>query len=365
MKVSDFDFHLPESFIALRPVTPRDNCRLMVLHRDGSIEHKRFFQLPEYLSKGDLLLLNKTKVFPARITGRKKTGGKIEFLLIRETERGLWDVLCRQRYTGSISVCQELGAEMLEGKTVRFEISRDECCDGPGPGREKMRKQVRPDNADLIETLWKVGLMPLPPYIKRLPDETDRSLYQTVYAEKVGSIAAPTAGLHFTEGLISELEQKGTIIRFLTLHIGIGTFKPIRAEDVGDHRMDAESFEIDKSLMETIETVKKSGKRIISVGTTTTRAIEGFSSGAYVSSCHAVPVSAKQDKICGSTDIFIYPGYRFGLVDSLITNFHLPRSTPLMLTSALCGRKNLMDAYTSAVSEGYRFFSYGDAMLIL
>ncbi len=363
MKVSDFDFHLPESFIALRPVTPRDNCRLMVLHRDGSIQHKRFFQLPEYLSEGDLLLLNKTKVFPARITGRKKTGGKIEFLLIREIEPGLWDVLCRQRYTGNVSICQELGAEMLDGKTVRFEVSREPCC--TGPGREKMWKRVRHDNADLLDTLWKVGLMPLPPYIRRQPDEADRSSYQTVYAETVGSIAAPTAGLHFTEGLMAELEEKGTIIRFLTLHIGTGTFRPLRAEEVENHRMDAESFEIDRSLMETIETVKKSGKRIISVGTTTTRAIEGFTSGTYVSSCHAIPVSAKKDKICGSTDIFIYPGYRFGLVDSLITNFHLPRSTPLMLTSALCGMKNLMDAYTSAVSEGYRFFSYGDAMLIL
>lgn len=371
MKVSDFDFHLPESLIALRPVTPRDNCRLLVLHRDGAIDHRRFFHLPEYLSEGDMLLLNNTKVFPARIIGRKKTGGRIEFLLTNEIEPGLWEVLCRQRYTGSIRIGRELAAEMLPGKVVRFEIIPPECDGQFGPETEVLNRRSRTGNSDLLETLWRVGLMPLPPYIKREPDHSDRLSYQTIYAEKVGSVAAPTAGLHLTEALIAELERKGVIIRFVTLHIGTGTFKPIRVKEVEEHNMDAESFDMDEALPDTISKVKKSGRRIVSVGTTTTRALEGFFSGAYKNysikgnfPCHGKE-SPHRGRIRGSTDIFIYPGYRFGLVDSLITNFHLPGSTPLMLTAALCGKENLLAAYSSAISKGYRFFSYGDAMLIL
>ena len=203
-------------------------------------------------------------------------------------------------------------------------------------------------------------MMPLPPYIKRKPDNADKTSYQTVYAEAPGSIAAPTAGLHFTRELLEELKGKGVVVRYLTLHVGTGTFKPVRADRVKDHLMEPERFELDRSLIETIEKTKNSGKRVVSVGTTTSRAIEGFFSGIY----KRLGLETDQG-ICGSTDIFIYPGYDFKAVDSLVTNFHLPASTPLMLASALCGRKSLLRAYEQAVSMGYRFFSYGDAMLIL
>jgi len=338
MKVTEFDFPLSDSLIALKPVTPRDECRLLVLYRNGRIEHRRFRDLTEYLDRGDLLLLNNTKVLPARLKGTKQTGGRIEFLLVKEVEPGLWEVLSGERYTGEVSLPQGVRAEMFNGKTIRFRT------DGTG--------------TDPIETLWRIGLMPLPPYIKRPPEEADKEWYQTVYAEKSGSIAAPTAGLHFTDGLIAALRMKGVVIEFVTLHIGTGTFKPVRVSDVEDHAMDEEYFEIEVALIETIRKVRESGKRIVSVGTTTTRAIEGIFSGRYRG-------SNNNGCIKGTTDIFIYPGYRFRVVDSLITNFHLPRSTPLMLTSALVGTRNLLDAYRCAISEGYRFFSYGDAMLIL
>lgn len=342
MKVTDLDFPLPESLIASRPVLPRDTCRLLVLHRDGSVEHTRFSNLPEFLRKGDLLLLNNTKVFPARLTGIKRTGGRIELLLVRELEPGLWEVLTREKYSGSVFISEELSGDLFQGRSLRISAHQ----------------------SDFMNTVWKTGSMPLPPYIKRKPEEMDKEWYQTVYAEHVGSIAAPTAGLHFTDGLIAGLEKKGVLIRFLTLHVGTGTFKPVRVKTVEEHSMDAEYFEIDKSLMDTIDKVKGSGKRVIAVGTTTTRAIEGFSSDRWK------PVgenrgSSKNGYIQGVSDIFIYPGYPFKVVDSLITNFHLPRSTPLLLTSALCGVKNLMNAYQSALSIGYRFFSYGDAMLVL
>jgi len=403
MKVTDFDFHLPESLIAKRPATPRDNCRLLVLRRDGSLEHRRFFHLPEYLSKGDLLLLNNTKVFPAILTGKKQTGGRIEMLLIRETEPDVWEVLTRERYTGKIQLSEELSGEMYHGKTIRFKMNPPGCHPERDSGSKEMLKQVQHDTGlerhsgnkltrcsshqSLMEMFWKVGLMPLPPYIKRKPQEMDKEWYQTVYASREGSIAAPTAGLHFTRELLSALEEKGVLVRFLTLHVGIGTFKPIRVEDPEEHSMDAELFEIDGDLLRTISEVKGYGGKLVSVGTTTTRAIEGFFSGRFkdcneLSSelgvesserkqMHPAPNSKLRTLNCrngsfrGKTDIFIYPGYQFCAVDSLITNFHLPGSTPLMLTAALSGMRNLLDAYRCAVSMEYRFFSYGDAMLIL
>ncbi|GAB4407759.1 MAG: tRNA preQ1(34) S-adenosylmethionine ribosyltransferase-isomerase QueA [Thermodesulfovibrionales bacterium] len=340
MKVTDFDFPLPESLIALKPVIPRDECRLLVLHRDGTVEHRRFRNIGEYLNKGDLLLLNNTKVFPARLVGTKQTGGRIEVLLVREIEPDTWEIMSRERYTGKIGFRPEpiapftLEGEIFDGKIIKF------------------------NRMSIMEIIWKIGQMPLPPYIKRKPQEADREWYQTVYAEKPGSIAAPTAGLHFTEGLITELGQKGVLLGSVTLHVGTGTFKPIRVSDVENHVMDEEYFEIDNSLIETIKKVKESGKRVVSVGTTTTRATEGVFSGRYKG-------SNNNGCIKGTTDIFIYPGYRFRVVDSLITNFHLPRSTPLMLTSALAGTWNLLNAYNCAISMGYRFFSYGDAMLII
>ncbi len=370
MKATDFDFHLPESLIAKRPATPRDSCRLLVLQRDGSIEHRRFFHLPYYLHKGDLLLLNDTKVFPARLTGEKKTGGKMELLLVREAGPDVWEVLTRERYTGEIQVAGGFSGEMFEGKSLRLH--------SPAGHASNFR-----------EVLWNLGSMPLPPYIRRDPEERDREWYQTVYASREGSIAAPTAGLHFSRELLSTLEEKGVLVRSLTLHIGTGTFRPIRVENPNEHHMDAESFEIDHDLPETIREVKASGRRVVSVGTTTTRAIEGFVSGRYEGcdkstseskQMHPTPNSrpgespeatelrtpnSQNGSFRGKTDVFIYPGFPFKVIDSLITNFHLPGSTPLMLTSAFSGAGNLLNAYRSAVSMEYRFFSYGDAMLIL
>jgi len=352
MKVTDLDFTLPESLIALRPVLPRDTCRLLVLYKDGSVEHTKFSCLHQFLQEGDLLLLNDTKVFPARLTGTKKTGGKIELLLVRELEPGLWEVLTREKYTGSVFISEELTGELFQGGSLRISFH---------PPGQVHYEGVTPD---FMDTVWKTGSMPLPPYIKRKPDELDKEWYQTVYAEHVGSIAAPTAGLHFTRELIGSLEEKGVLIRFLTLHVGTGTFKPLRVKTVEEHSMDAEYFQINKSLIDTIDKVKGSGRRVIAVGTTTTRAIEGFASDRW-KPVEGKGAFSKNGYIQGSSDIFIYPGYSFKVVDSLITNFHLPRSTPLMLTSAFCGVKNLMNAYQSALSRGYRFFSYGDAMLVL
>jgi S-adenosylmethionine:tRNA ribosyltransferase-isomerase len=335
MKTADFDFPLPQHLIATRPLTERTGSRLLVLHRDGTTEHKHFSDLPAYLAAGDMLIMNNTKVFPARIAAFKPDGGMLEILLIRHTGDNAWEVLSRGNYTGRLSVSDELQIELLEGKNARL------ICQG-----------------DLMEVIWKYGAMPLPPYIKRKPDESDKKTYQTVYARNEGSIAAPTAGLHFTDALLKEIRAKGIRVRELTLHVGIGTFSPVRAKHVEDHSMDTEHFEMDKQLLSDIEETKASGKRIITVGTTTTRAIEGFASGRCV-------LTTLNGRLSGMTDMFIYPGYSFRVIDSLVTNFHLPGSTPLMLTSALCGWERLMQSYADAVTKGYRFLSYGDAMLIV
>lgn len=335
MKVSDYDFSLPEGLIAKRPLNKRTHSRLLVLHRDGTIEHKKFSDLLSYLNSGDMLLINNTKVFPARLTGYKQTGGKLEILLVREKENDVWEVLSRGRYTGSLKISEELQADLYDGRTARF------TCSG-----------------NFMDIIWKYGNMPLPPYIKRTPDESDKERYQTIYAKEEGSIAAPTAGLHFTENLLKEITSKGVVMRELTLHVGTGTFRPMRSKKVTEHSMDPEYFEIDNELISEIKKIKHSGKKIFSVGTTTTRAIEGYMSWKS-------DATSQNGKLAGMTDIFIYPDYRFKVVDSLITNFHLPRSTPLLLASALCGWENLMKAYAEAISRRYRFFSYGDAMLIV
>jgi S-adenosylmethionine:tRNA ribosyltransferase-isomerase len=347
MKVTDYEFFLPKELIAKRPLIKRDSSRLLVLHWDGFIEHRRFFDLPEYLSPGDMLLINNTKVFPARLKGQKKSGGSLEFLLVREKGENVWEVLSKGRYTGTLKISEELNAELYDGRTAKF------ICQG-----------------NIMDNIWKYGSMPLPPYIRRPPDEEDKESYQSVYAQEEGSIAAPTAGLHFTEELLKNLNSRGVLVRKLTLHVGIGTFKPIRAVHVEQHIMDSEYFEIERGLISELEKAKASGKRIISAGTTTTRAIEGYMSGKYQASetgkrGNGEKGAAKNDSIYGCTDIFIYPGYKFKAVTSLITNFHLPRSTPLMLVSALCGWKKLKRSYEEAIAAKYRFFSYGDAMLIL
>ena len=336
MDIRDFDFPLPEDLIALEPAPKRDASRLLVLS-GKAIEHKFFYDLPSYLKKGDMLLINDTKVMPVRLIGKKPSGGRLELLLIREKEEGCWDALWKGRYTGPLKISDELSVELREGK-VAFLLA---------------------ENPRLA--LLKEGLMPLPPYIKRLPHEGDRERYQTVFAERGFSIAAPTAGLHFTKGLLEEIAKSGVHIRKITLNVGKGTFIPIRAERVEDHRMEGEDFEFDSALPDEIRRIKSQGGKIFSVGTTTTRAIEGFLSGRSVNPENL----SRNGRVRGRTDIFIYPGYSFKAVDSLITNFHLPRSTPLMLASALAGRDRLLSAYREAVSGFYRFFSYGDAMLIL
>jgi len=335
MRTAEYDFFLPPGAIAARPEEKRDNARLLVLHKNGDFEHRRFSDLPSYLVPGDLLILNNTKVFPARMTARKPTGGKIEFLLVTRNHDGSWDVLSRERYTGELTIADRFSLQMVMGKTVTFR-----------------------DSTDLQAIIWEHGQMPLPPYIKREPDDDDKQRYQTVYAETEGSIAAPTAGLHFTPELLDVIREGSVHIRMVTLHVGTGTFRPVKAALVKDHTMDKEHFEIASSVVAEIEEAKKSGRRVITVGTTTTRTLEGYFTGK--SSWRSA-----EGRVTGSTDIFIYEDHQFRAADVLITNFHLPQSTPLMLTAAFAGRKKLLNAYKEAVSGGYRFFSYGDAMLVL
>ena len=335
MKTADFDYLLPEDLIAKRPLRDRSSSKLLVVHRDGTLEHRMFSDVVSYLSAGDMLIVNNTKVFPARLTGWRENGKSLEVLLVKELEKDTWEVLSKGRYTGALVFSDDFSAELHSGKVARFSY--------PGAFMEKV---------------WKYGSMPLPPYIKRLPDEFDKDTYQTAYAKQEGSIAAPTAGLHFSQSVFESIMSKGIMVRELTLHVGIGTFKPIRTDHVEEHSMDNEYFEISKGLLAEIDVTRASGRKVVAVGTTTTRSLEGFMSG------NCVTVS-RNGTIQGSTDIFIYPGYSFRVVDSLITNFHLPRSTPLMLASAFCSRENLLNAYREAVDSRYRFLSYGDAMLIL
>ncbi len=336
MKTADYDFPLPEELIASRPVEVRDRSRLMVMRKNGQPEHTIFSNLPSLLGSGDMLILNNSKVFPARITGVKPDGSSIEILLVRQNSDGTWNVMTRGRYSGEVTVRDMIRATITKGRTAHF-------------------------NVDIHALVWEIGNMPLPPYIMRNPDEQDRERYQTVYAEVDGSIAAPTAGLHFTPDLLDRLRSAGVLIRTITLHVGIGTFRPVKTDRLDDHVMESESFEIRPDLFDEIARVRARGGRIIAAGTTTVRTLEGYASG----NCSILSANGV---IRGTTDIFIREGYRPMLVDGLITNFHLPCSTPLMLASVFAGcsgRKRLLAAYKTAISMGYRFFSYGDAMLLL
>lgn len=343
MKVSLFDYHLPEELIAQYPLPERDESRLMVLNRDTQeIQHARFAQLPEFLSSGDLMVLNNTKVIPAHLMGRKeRTGGKVEVLLLSPRGEGRWEALVKRSSridpgTRLIFGDGRLVARILdriddEGRLIQFE-----------------------HNGDLRELLEEIGRPPLPPYIKRESEMHDRERYQTIYAKKDGAVAAPTAGLHFTKSLLARLEAKNIKTVELTLHVGLGTFQPVRAENVEDHKLHAENLEVTPDAAQRINGAKTSGARIVAVGTTSVRALES----SVDTSGYVLPGS-------GSTDIFIYPGYRFRVVDIMVTNFHLPKSTLLMLVSAFAGREFVMKAYREAVEEKYRFYSYGDAMLII
>ncbi|MBQ4505790.1 MAG: tRNA preQ1(34) S-adenosylmethionine ribosyltransferase-isomerase QueA [Firmicutes bacterium] len=344
MNVNDFDYELPQELIAQKPSDKRDGCRLMVIHRDsGMIEHRMFSDILEYLEPGDSLVMNDSKVIPARLFGtREKTGARIEFLLSKRVEGDRWETLVRpgrRVRTGDVIVFGENGelrAKVLsssEGGTriVEFEYE-----------------------GIFMELLEKIGSMPLPPYIERSAGEEDRDRYQTVYAREEGSVAAPTAGLHFTEELLDAARAKGVKTAFVTLHVGIGTFRPVKVERVEDHHMHFEEYSVSEEAAELINSTKAAGGRIICVGTTSCRTIES-----------ACGEDGRVKAGSSSTGIFIYPGYRYKVLDCLITNFHLPKSTLMMLVSALYDTEKMLDAYRIAVEERYRFFSYGDAMIIL
>jgi S-adenosylmethionine:tRNA ribosyltransferase-isomerase len=348
MKTADFDFDLPSELIALRPSPQRDGSRLLVLHSGGNIEHRSFSDITDYLADGDMLVLNDTRVLPVRLIGQKASGGKIDIILVNEVGAGAWQIICRGRYEGNVYFRGGVTAEVYTEKSA-----------SSGAERERHLRFTGPDAGDIQEILGLCGSMPLPPYIRRLPDAEDIQRYQTVYADSPGSIAAPTAGLHFTERLLDDLSSGGIMIRRITLHVGPGTFRPITVEEINDHAMQSEYFEMESGLPAEIMAVKAGGKKVFAVGTTATRALEGFLGRGSFSG------SAGNSRISGCTDIFIKPGHKFLAPDSLLTNFHLPRSTPLMLAAAFCGFERLMAAYREAIARDYRFFSYGDAMLIL
>lgn len=339
MKVTEFNYDLPEELIAQTPLKKRDESRLMVLDgKNKTIEHRKFKNIIEYLEPGDVLVRNNTKVIPARLFGKKETGAKVEFLLLNNIEKDIWEVIVRP------------GNKLHIGTTVIFQngLLKAKILDVMPGGTRKVEFEYK---GIFNEILDQIGLMPLPPYIHEKLQEKDR--YQTVYAKYEGSAAAPTAGLHFTEELIENIKKKRVEIANVTLHVGIGTFRPVKEETVEDHEMHTEHFYIKQEDAEKINNAKKSGKRIIAVGTTSCRVLETIADeNGYVKETE------------GDTKIFIYPGYKFKCLNGLITNFHLPQSTLLMLVSALAGKDFIMEAYKEAVKEKYRFFSFGDAMFI-
>jgi S-adenosylmethionine:tRNA ribosyltransferase-isomerase len=343
MRTDDFEYHLPEDLVAFLPAERREESRLLVLERAGGlISHDQFRSIARYLEGGDLLVINDTKVIKARLLGRKEaTGGKVEILLVREVGMGRWEALV------SPSRRLKTGTQVVLGDKYTCVVI--ERLDGA-------KRVIDFAGADVSSVIDDVGKVPLPPYIKRLPEESDIERYQTVYARKEGSVAAPTAGFHFSRGLLSEIQGKGVGIASLTLHVGPGTFLPVKADDPGDHVLDAEYFEIDEACSRSINEVKGRGGRIFAVGTTSVRALETASDRSGGESLK--PQS-------GWTHKFILPPYDFQVVDALITNFHLPRSTLLMLVCAFAGRDLIIKAYEEAVRLKYRFFSYGDAMLIV
>ena len=340
MKVTEFDYELPEELIAQTPIEKRDESRLMVLNRkNNTIEHKTFKDIIDYLEPGDCLVRNNTKVIPARIYGKKETGANIEFLLLNNIEGDIWETIVRPGNK------LHIGTKVIFGDGLLTAEILDTMTGGT-------RKVLFTYKGIFNEILDKIGLMPLPPYIHEELKEKDR--YQTVYAKYEGSAAAPTAGLHFTNELLEKIEQKGIDIANVTLHVGIGTFRPVKEDTVEAHEMHSEHFYIKQEDCDKINKAKKNGKRVISVGTTSCRVLETI----------ANPENGTVEPIEGDTQIFIYPGYTFKCIDGLITNFHLPQSTLLMLVSALAGKEYIMKAYNEAVQEKYKFFSFGDAMFI-
>lgn len=341
MKTSDFDYNLPEELIAQTPIEPRDHSRMLVYNRaDQSIQHLHFYDLPRFLRKGDVLVVNETKVIPARLLGEKEgTGVPVEILLLKRLERDVWEGLVRP------------GRRLKPGTFCSFGngLLRAEIIESTEDGGRKVRFHY---NGVFEEILDQLGQMPLPPYIHEKLEDKNR--YQTVYAKEAGSAAAPTAGLHFTPELMEKIREMGVEIIPVLLHVGLGTFRPVKAEDLSDHHMHVEHYEVTEEAARKINEARQNGGRCICVGTTSVRTLES--------------ASGEDDLVraeSGDTGIFITPGYRFHAVDSLITNFHLPQSTLLMLISALMGREEALRVYEEAVRERYRFFSFGDAMLIL
>ena len=340
MKTDDFDFYLPEGLIAQTPLEKRDSSRLLVLDKKtGDVSHRHFTDVIDYIEKGDTLVLNDTKVMPARLYGiKEETGAVIEVLLLKDEGNNIWECLTRQ------------AKRIKEGTIVSFGDGKLKavCTEVLDEGIRKFKLDYK---GILYEILDELGEMPLPPYIHEKLKDKDR--YQTVYAKNVGSAAAPTAGLHFTKELLDKIKAKGVNIAYITLHVGLGTFRPVNVEDVTKHKMHSEYYVMSKEVANLLNETRKSGHKIIAVGTTSTRTLETIAS-----------LYGKFRECSGWTDIFIYPGYEFKGIDYLITNFHLPKSTLVMLVSALAGKDNIMKAYAEAVKEKYRFFSFGDSMLI-
>lgn len=339
MRTADFDYQLPEELIAQHPAQRRDHSQLMVLHKDGELEHRHFYQLPEYLQPGDLLVLNNTRVLPARLLGvREDTGSPIELVLLHPVAEDRWETLVRPGKKAKPGSRLTFGDGILAGTVLSTTES----------GGRVIEFQYQGQWDKLLE---KLGEVPLPPYIHQQLEDPER--YQTVYAKEEGSAAAPTAGLHFTPDLISQLAADGVEIEYITLHVGLGTFRPVRSDNVEEHKMHSEYFHVSQQTAEAIAACRQRGGRVIAVGTTTVRTLESAAADGIVQATS------------GWTEIFLYPPYQLKTVDGLITNFHFPRSTLLMLVSCLVPREKLLSAYKEAVERRYRFYSFGDAMLII
>lgn len=340
MKTDDFDFYLPEELIAQHPLEKRDSSRMLVLDRKtGEIEHKHFKDIIDYLDDNDVLVLNDTKVLPARLIGEKEeTKAHIEVLLLKKESSDIWECLVKPAKRVKLGTIITFGNGLLKAKCTKI-------------GEDGIRHVEFIYEGIFYEILDKLGTMPLPPYIREKLEDKDR--YQTVYAKNLGSAAAPTAGLHFTKELLEKIKKKNIKVCYITLHVGLGTFRPVAVEDVTKHKMHSEYYSMTKEVADTLNTAKKEGKRIIAVGTTTTRTLE------------TIMTKYNEFISCsGWTNIFIYPGYKFKAIDGLITNFHLPKSTLIMLVSAFSSKKIILNAYKEAVSKQYRFFSFGDSMFI-
>ena len=341
MKTSDFYYDLPKELIAQTPVEPRDSSRLLLLGRtSGKIEHKHFYDIIDSLNEGHCLIANDSRVLPARIYGiKEETGASVEFLLLKQITGNRWETLCKPGKKAKVGARFSFGDGIMTAQVVEVKDDGNRVVDFDC-------------DENFFATLDKIGQMPLPPYITEKLEDKER--YQTVYSHELGSAAAPTAGLHFTEELMDRIRAKGVKIAYVTLHVGLGTFRPVKVDDVTKHKMHSEHYEIPEETAKIINETKQNGGRVIAVGTTTCRTLESVATMyGEIKPCH------------GFTDIFIYPGYTFKAIDGLITNFHLPESTLIMLVSAFAGYDNIMNAYKTAVEEKYRFFSFGDAMAIL